>query len=1637
MISVGSRDGRKRIGLGLDMEETELEEGEALGYQEEGEDSTIDPDIALSYIEEKVHRFLGHLQKDFEGGVSAENLGAKFGGYGSFLPTYQRSPSWSHTKSPAEAYNYESPRKTHTEDQRQNSLASSSASPSIRPHTASGKSLSVGSSLKGNGYLKSKHAEESSLKRGTNRKSVSDQRTLKVRIKVGSENLSAQKNAEIYSGLGLVVLPSSSMDDSPTTSEGQFGKILGVPEASPTSILQIMTSYSGELLLSPLSEDLIHLTEKRKSRGKSENKPVDRTSKKSGLLGNGSLSSRSIHTVTEKKKVVSSAKDDDYFTELPYQNNNGFVENNVSPLKKDKENDSDAYGYEELVSSALKLPLLSSSQHIAADPLKDMPPATFSAKDRIKREAFSPCIEKEHLESVAPAQDASRAEKLGGRSGSSGKASESKELNRISTTVAACPLDDIYKAEKPHTLDQSESNASKGIKVLTASEPPGALKQLVTQKGGSVSEGCLEPSLEKSSTGGKRKRKEAQNKATEGAYAAKDESMVESSLDPKSGKSSHTNCLTSKNDTPDFQKEHEKPKDRYKDFFGDVEFEDDDSESISGEMTSSGRLKDPQFAGKRNLSKDHNISREKYTGRNSEKTLEKYATPVSRPTPSLENGPNSEAPAGSVPLVQEDWVLCDKCKKWRLLPLDTNPKNLPEKWLCRMLSWLPGMNRCIIPEEETTNALRALYHPVASVPVPPPEGQGIRPNNAIMASVGITSADSRPLAQEHLDAAVPTAPNSGKKKHGSAVAANSVDIDGSTNSSNSRKKNMLGKITKLNSANNSSSIDASGQHMRQGSMALEKCSDAKAEKISQVSSSDKGTSVKIKSKRESDMESTRASKRIKSEELHCDDENWNSDNGGGASTKAGRRSSSLSNTTSGNDRDKYNNLKDFSGEAMKSIASSMNVEMHVPSPAADGLPCSGKYDDEDPRKGRVKENYGSRTHNEAISNSEQHYLHSGDFIEKLSESEHRKEKKARLSKSGGKAMSGSKTSIGTDRKSKSIKDQHDGQLVNGTQAADYLKSDMASARPSVAANSSSSKVSGSHRTKTNGQEVKGSPVESVSSSPLRFPNADKVSSARKSHEGRTVFHDSAAANTGMFSGSDDGGNARTGLDNIDTLLTANNHANDVHSDQLCQSNQYASTKHYSEQFDTETRTNNDQSQGGVHSKKSGKGSSLQSKDKAHASGSEVDKIKIKASDSRNDASDHTHLHEEKSKSRRNKSDEKSGTPKKGDKFVSKKDMVGGMSSESSKAPSQKKLGYDGQDAIRSQDKKHVLPQEHENEKLPKKSNQTETHGNGKSHSLPPLARIQTDTAPVSVSQKENSSKVLSLDASDNGDAQKASNQRKKLENSNDQPMRHPTPNSHKVRDVDAPSPVRRDSSSHAANTILKEAKDLKHMADRLKNSGTSIGLYFEAALKFLHGASLLESGSSEATKHNELMHSLHIYSSTAKLCEFCAHDFEKSKDMGGAALAYKCMEVAYMRVLYSSHSNTSRDRAELQSALQIAAPGESPSSSASDVDNLNHQATADKAASAKVVGSPQVSGSHIITSRNRSSLLRVLNFAQDVTFAMEASRKSRIAFTAATSRLADTHKEGIRSLKNALDYNFQDVEGLLQLVRIAKEAISH
>ncbi|XP_059279179.1 uncharacterized protein LOC132033270 isoform X2 [Lycium ferocissimum] len=71
---------------------------------------------------------------------------------------------------------------------------------------------------------------------------------------------------------------------------------------------------------------------------------------------------------------------------------------------------------------------------------------------------------------------------------------------------------------------------------------------------------------------------------------------------------------------------------------------------------------------------------------------------------------SKELTSGAEPPVdiQEDWVACDKCQKWRLLPYGTEIEQLPNRWLCSMLNWLPGMNHCNISEEETTRALHQL-----------------------------------------------------------------------------------------------------------------------------------------------------------------------------------------------------------------------------------------------------------------------------------------------------------------------------------------------------------------------------------------------------------------------------------------------------------------------------------------------------------------------------------------------------------------------------------------------------------------------------------------------------------------------------------------------------------------------------------------------------------------------------------------------------------------------------------------------------------------------------------------------------------------------------------------------------------------
>ncbi|CAJ1940275.1 unnamed protein product [Sphenostylis stenocarpa] len=118
------------------------------------------------------------------------------------------------------------------------------------------------------------------------------------------------------------------------------------------------------------------------------------------------------------------------------------------------------------------------------------------------------------------------------------------------------------------------------------------------------------------------------------------------------------------------------------------------------------------------------------------------------------------------------------------------------------------------------------------------------------------------------------------------------------------------------------------------------------------------------------------------------------------------------------------------------------------------------------------------------------------------------------------------------------------------------------------------------------------------------------------------------------------------------------------------------------------------------------------------------------------------------------------------------------------------------------------------------------------------------------------------------------------------------------------SPLRTNFNQTFVDT-LEEAAKLKERVDNYKNSGfafESNETYFQTGLKFLHGASLLENCHNEINKHGE-MSQMQIFSTAAKLFKCCAHEYEARQEMAIVALAYKCMEVAYMRVVYCKNSS--------------------------------------------------------------------------------------------------------------------------------------
>ncbi|KAK8968349.1 hypothetical protein KSP40_PGU014075 [Platanthera guangdongensis] len=260
----------------------------------------------------------------------------------------------------------------------------------------------------------------------------------------------------------------------------------------------------------------------------------------------------------------------------------------------------------------------------------------------------------------------------------------------------------------------------------------------------------------------------------------------------------------------------------------------------------------------------------------------------------------------------------------------------------------------------------------------------------------------------------------------------------------------------------------------------------------------------------------------------------------------------------------------------------------------------------------------------------------------------------------------------------------------------------------------------------------------------------------------------------------------------------------------------------------------------------------------------------------------------------------------------------------------------------------------------------------------------------------------------------------------------------KVNELDKLCPMRKCQPSSAALMAMKEARELKHAADRMKHVEQELEratIYFQAALKFLQAASLSEPSSVVNMKYEELNESLKIYIETAAFCEFCALEYDRSKEIAFSALAYKCAEVAYFKVAFLKSHFASKDHQELQETIHAFWPGDSPSSSTSDLVNLNYPGALEKITCAKVVSSLQNSDSHAIASRH--SLHRWLDYAQVSVSALEASRKSQNALAVASASLGESGYDSIASLKETLNFGFHNVEELLRRIRASMEFFYH
>uniref|UniRef100_A0ACD5YZA1 Uncharacterized protein n=1 Tax=Avena sativa TaxID=4498 RepID=A0ACD5YZA1_AVESA len=896
-------------------------------------------------------------------------------------------------------------------------------------------------------------------------------------------------------------------------------------------------------------------------------------------------------------------------------------------------------------------------------------------------------------------------------------------------------------------------------------------------------------------------------------------------------------------------------------------------------------------------------------------------------------------PALQVPVViKEHWVQCDICQKWRLLPYETDTTTLPKEWKCSMQLWLPGMNRCDVGEDETTNALNALY-------VIPAPANGIPPvGHPHVASSGLTTASSFSV-NGHAEQS---------RKRKSLPGDRSSVIEGCHSSQASAYPlSNQHAPTRIKSTADSNQYPTERNSV---SKSVDPFTEKKKSKSkSRGSYSDGGDLVerpkkhsKGKSKREMDHGEYKASKKIKKEDRHRSSRDRNGKYDLASGDIADEAEALLLKETT------LNNL----GE--KSDVPSLKQKT---APRYDHLEKSKRNKEDDvvlsedrnkeifhtsdaqrsdiSSKKRIVKEWEESQHNSIAHVSNGITANHSSAAKETYKDQNLKETKSKLKKS---------EELYSTTDSRSVKGQilsHNGGHVNNElvedstdfagkrapsdllvkrsseQALDLVgpaSSDMAHIQ-TTAVTSSSSKASDSQKKKQNSHVVKTSPIESVSSSPVRNSNIDKLPHNRILEKDGPINANSSTMLSSVKYLNNEAGlvdNIRQVKKSKDSLLAG-------------ETVLHGSLQGISEKDDDLVQLTRGHAPEKISVRKG------LDDDPHHASGR---KDFVNGSST---SRGHNHLHSGDKNSLR--TDGSSVQPRaalldaKGDTVVN----------------GNKKSAASIQDRNGST---HCPPDGNFQPELPPGKDKSYPKSNRQDTEKPKAQMVpsplkETHSTPV----KSNASKLTpqSRRCNDENGGQKGVSK---------QGTSNP---------ADTSSPARKDGNSTAY--ALKEARDLKHKANRLKKEGKdleSTRLYFEAALKFLHVASLLEPPSIDGGKQGDAAQSM--YSDTAKLCNFVAHEYERCKKMAAAALAYKCVEVAYLKAAYYKYPIASKDRQVLQAVVQTT-PGESPSSSASDIDNLNNNGLSKKAPSNKDANSPQVAGNHLLLAvRNQPHLTRLLAY---------------------------------------------------------------